>query len=177
MEEMLLNNLDGQKMADLRMVLNLCVFVALTAGFFKLTQSFFIRLKTKLENSNVVRFLPLFEKTVKGLILFFMIATFLQSHGYSLSALIAGFGITGLAVGFAAKETISSAFGAIAIIADKSFQIGDHIVVSIAAGAAEGVVEDINMRSTKLRAPDGTLFIVPNNLMAASVIKNLTAAK
>jgi MscS family membrane protein len=163
MEEMLFA---GNSQTDWRLFIDAVVFIALTALFFKFTDCF----KKRLENSNIARFLPLFNKTAKALIVFFMAATFLQSHGYSLQALIAGFGITGLAVGFAAKETIASAFGALALLADKSFQLGDYIIV----GTVEGTVEDINMRSTKIRAQDGALIIIPNNLMANSIIRNVS---
>ncbi len=178
MEEMLLNKAaadSAQGVIDFCLIADLVIFVLLTIVFFRLLDCFNAKLKKSLEekDSSIVRFLPVFERIAKGLVLFFVIATFLQSHGYSMASLIAGFGITGLAVGFAAKETIAGAFGAIAILADKSFQLGDYIIV----GAVEGTVEDINMRSTKLRAPDGSIIIIPNNVMVSAIIKNTSAPK
>ena len=100
-----------------------------------------------------------------------MFAGFLQTHGYSVSSLIAGFGITGLAVGFAANSAIANIFGTISIIADKSFKIGDYVKI----GEYEGIVESINMRSTKVRTLDNFLTIIPNHTIANSEIINVTA--
>jgi len=151
------------------------IFAVLAIILFKFVGRFRKHLKIKMEehNSSMVRFLPVFERLMKSLILFFLLATFLQSHGYSMNSIIAGFGITGLAVGFAAKETIANIFGAIAIFSDKSFKIGDSVVIN----GVEGTVEDINMRSTKLRAADNSVVIIPNSLAASSVIKNVSQTK
>ena len=176
MDNILLNTMaNHQKMADFRLLMDFVVFIALTGVFFKVADYFGRRAKKALEanNSPVTRFLPVFDNIIKGLIVFFMVATFLQTHGYSLQALIAGFGITGLAVGFAAKETIAGAFNAFALLADRSFQVGDCISI----GAVEGTVEEVNMRSTKLRAADGSIIIIPNNMVASSIIRNVCTTK
>ena len=99
-----------------------------------------------------------------------MLAAFLQNHGYSVSSLIAGFGITGLAVGFAANATIANVFGTIAILSDKSYRVGDYIEV----GTIEGTVDDINLRSTKIRTLDNKLITVPNGNIAGGDIVNVS---
>ena len=101
------------------------------------------------------------------------IASFLQSNGYSVTSFIAGFGITGLAVGFAAQQTVADFFGAIAIMADKMYKLGDYIKI----GDVEGYVEDINLLSTKLRTLDDFLVIIPNNSITNSNIINVSRAK
>jgi MscS family membrane protein len=178
MDEFLLSSLhisDYIKISDFRFLVDVVVFTAVAILFFKFITVFFRRAKTRLKEkgSSLVRFLPAFERTIKGLVFFFLAATFLQSHGYSMASIIAGFGITGLAVGFAAKETIANIFGAIAILSDKSFQLGDCVEIN----GIEGTVEDINMRSTKLRAIDNSVVIMPNSVVASSVIKNITQIK
>ncbi len=122
------------------------------------------------KNNQLVKFFPILTKIFKFILFFVIIASFLQTHGYSVSSLIAGFGITGLAVGLAANATLSNVFGTISIISDKSFKIGDYIKV----GSYEGIVEDINMRSTKIRTLDNFLTIIPNNLIANTEIVNVT---
>ena len=116
--------------------------------------------------------IPILEKIVKFLILFFILASFLQSNGYSITSLIAGFGITGLAVGFAAQQTIADFFGTLAIIADKMYKIGDYIKI----GEIEGTVEDINLLSTKIRTLDDFLVSIPNNNISGTVITNISKA-
>ena len=109
---------------------------------------------------------------LKFIIAFILIAALLQNHGYSISSLIAGFGITGLAVGFAANATIANIFGSIAIFSDKAYEVGDYIKI----GTMEGTVEDINLRSTKIRTLDNALTIIPNSNIANGDIVNVTRA-
>lgn len=125
------------------------------------------------ESSQLIQFIPILDRILKSLIVFFVVASFLQSHGYSVSSLVTGFGITGLAVGFAANATISNIFGTLAIFSDKAYKIGDYII----ANGVEGTVEDVNIRSTKIRTVDNFLYIVPNSSVATGNICNLSAAK
>ncbi len=122
----------------------------------------------KADKVQLAKILPMLARILKIVILFLAIAAFFQSHGYSVNSFLAGFGITGLAVGFAAKEAISDIFGSISVVADKVFRIGDYISV----GSEEGTVEDINFRSTRLRKLDDTIVAIPNRTVASSVITN-----
>ncbi len=143
---------------------------------FKLIDLFDSKLKAKLtlsNNSPLTRFVPILSNIFKGVVVFFLLASFLQSHGYSMSSLIAGFGITGLAVGFAAQKTIANIFGTFGILSDHSYQLGDYINVN----GFEGNVEEINMRSTKIRALDNSLIILPNDVVSGAIIKNVTNGK
>lgn len=131
------------------------------------------RITLKHQDSTILGFMPLINKILKITILFLALATVLQTHGYSITSLIAGFGITGLAVGFGAQSTISNVFGSFSLLADKAYKIGDYIVINqtVHDKAVEGIVEDINLRSTKIRTPEG-LIIIPNNIVANGVVKN-----
>ena len=122
----------------------------------------------KADRIQLAKMLPQLAKLVKIIIIFLAVAAFLQSQGYSVSSFLAGFGITGLAIGFAAQEAISDIFGSISVITDKVFRIGDYIAV----GTEEGTVEDINFRSTRLRKLDDTVLVIPNRTVASSIIKN-----
>ncbi len=122
----------------------------------------------KADRVQLAKMVPMLAKLLKIVIIFLAVAAFLQSHGYSVTSFLAGFGITGLAVGFAAKEAISDIFGSFSVITDKVFRIGDYIAV----GADEGTVEDINFRSTRLRKLDDTIVTIPNRAVASAVITN-----
>ena len=140
---------------------------------FQLTDVFESKIKARIQknkNDQMVKILPIFSRIIKSVVFFIMLAAFLQNHGYSVSSLIAGFGITGLAVGFAANTTIANIFGTLAIISDKSYKIGDYIQIS----GLEGTVEDINMRSTKLRTLDNAVTIIPNGTIAGGNIVNIS---
>lgn len=127
----------------------------------------------KADRIQLAKLLPQLAKLLKVVVIFLAVAAFLQSQGYSVSSFLAGFGITGLAVGFAAKEAISDIFGSISVITDKVFRIGDYIAV----GADEGTVEDINFRSTRLRKTDDTVLTIPNRTVASLVITNYSVIR
>jgi len=135
------------------------------------------KIATKSTDATLLSFMPLISKILKITVLFLAVATFLQTQGYSITSLVTGFGITGLAVGFGAKETISNVFGSFSILADKAYGIGDYIIINqtVQDKPVEGIVEEINLRSTKIRCADDGLIIVPNNIVANGVVKNITA--
>ena len=93
------------------------------------------------------------------------------SHLYSVptAGILAGFGIGGLAVAFASKETLSNIFGAGILLSDRPFQKGQHIV----AGDVNGLVEAVGIRSTRVRTLSGNLLVVPNGKLSGDMIKNL----
>jgi len=156
-----------------------CV-IAVIFLLFKAIDIFNKNLKDKIllkhADTTILGFIPLVDKLLKITIIFLAIATLLQSHGYSITSLIAGFGITGLAVGFGAKETIANVFGSFSLLSDKAYKIGDYIIINqaIQDKPVEGSVEDINLRSTKIRSSDGGLLIIPNNIVANGVVKNVS---
>ena len=129
-----------------------------------------MRLKVKVDDYPVLALVPIIFQALKFLIAFLLIAGFLQSFGYNVTSLVAGFGITGLAVAFAAQTTIGNVFGSFSILSDKVFKIGDYIKFADGSGRVEG----INLRSTQIRTVEGFLINVPNNVLANASITNLT---
>ncbi|MEY3309063.1 MAG: hypothetical protein RLZZ413_3101 [Pseudomonadota bacterium] len=93
------------------------------------------------------------------------------SHLFSVptTGILAGFGISGLAVAIASRETLSNIFGAGILLSDRPFQKGDHIV----AGEVNGLVEAVGIRSTRVRTLSGNLLVVPNGKLSGDMIKNL----
>lgn len=158
------------------MILSAIVNIIIIFVLFKLTEMFMRKLSDRFKSSDNIspinNVFPVLEKVIKFLIAFIVIASFLQSQGYSLTSLIAGFGITGLAVGFAAQQTIASMFGTIAILTDKVYKIGDYIKVN----NVEGTVETISIRSTKIRTLENFVVTVPNDIVADSIVSNVSMA-
>ena len=139
-------------------------------------QNFQNKILSKQGDTTILGFMPLINKVLKITVAFFAVATILQNHGYSITSIIAGFGVTGIAVGFGAQATIANVFGSFSLLSDKAYKLGDYIVInqSIQDKAVEGIVEDINLRSTKIRTADGGLVIVPNSTVATGVVKNVS---
>lgn len=93
-----------------------------------------------------------------------------QNMNIDITAAIASLSIGGLAVGLAAQDTLANVFGAVAVFVDKPFRVGDQIKLD----GAEGVVETVGLRSTRVRSPDGHLIAVPNKTMGNATITNIT---
>jgi MscS family membrane protein len=84
-------------------------------------------------------------------------------------SVLAGVGLGGLAVAFASRETLTNLFGAGVIMADRPFRRGDWIDCSF----ARGFIEDVGIRSTRVRTADDSLVVVPNGKLAGAIINNL----
>jgi MscS family membrane protein len=93
-----------------------------------------------------------------------------QNMNIDITAAIASLSIGGLAVGLAAQDTLANLFGAVAVFVDKPFRAGDQIKLD----GAEGVVETVGLRSTRVRSPEGHLIAVPNKTMGNAIITNIT---
>ncbi len=89
--------------------------------------------------------------------------------GEALTRFLAGIGLLGLAVSLAAQDSLKNLFGTLLLIGDRSFRIGDRLIV----GDKEGVVEHVGFRSTRLRTPEDSMLMLPNALLAGGVIDNL----
>lgn len=94
----------------------------------------------------------------------------LQVWGINVTALVASLGIGGLAFALAAKDMAANLFGSFSLLADKSIRIGEWIKVD----GVEGTVEDIGMRTTKIRSFGKSLITVPNQIVANSPIENFS---
>lgn len=98
----------------------------------------------------------------RGAILFAGVLAILSSLGFPIGTVLAGLGIGGLALAFGAQKTIENLFGSIAIAVDQPFRVGDVVSVD----GIVGVVENVGLRSTRLRTADRTLVSIPNGKLA-----------
>jgi MscS family membrane protein len=107
------------------------------------------------------RFLEVLAFIIIGLIA-------LSSLGVNVTAALAGLGIGGLAIGLGAQKTFENLLGGISILTDKALLIGDACRI----GDQRGTVEDIGLRSTKLRTEERTVVTIPNGTVANVVVEN-----
>lgn len=105
---------------------------------------------------------------VKTVIIIITIMIILSKWGFNISGFIASLGLVGMAFALAAKDTASNLFGSIVILSDRPFNIGDWIKTP----EVEGIIEEIGMRSTKVRTFAQALVSVPNGVLANSAILN-----
>lgn len=124
--------------------------------------------------------LLVFETIANMLIGFIAVVAFAQSQSINLIGLLAGLGIGGIAVAFAAQKTLEQILGTIVLYLDRPFVPGDYIRVGLNPHAEPvyGRIESIGLRSTKLRtAATSTLIVVPNSILANLDIENITRGK
>lgn len=123
-------------------------------------------MQEKLRLDNII--LSFFSKLTRFFIMAIAIVVIIQEWGYNVNGLIAGLGLGGLALALATKDALANVVAGLVIIMEKPFLIGDWI----STPSAEGTIEDISFRSTKIRSTTQALITVPNSILAAQPITN-----
>lgn len=112
--------------------------------------------------------LPLLVRTVKIVVFSIAVLFVLGAWGYNTNAILAGLGVGGVAVALASQKTIENLFGGISVISDRPVLVGDVCQF----GGQIGTVEDIGLRSTRIRTADRTLVTVPNSSFSTMTLEN-----
>ncbi len=117
-------------------------------------------------------FIPIARRSLKTFIIIIVTLQGLNyfEFGTIVNSLLAAAGVSGLAIGLAAQDTIKNFFGSIVLLVDRPFSVGDWIV----AGATEGIVESVGIRSTKIRTFGKTLVTIPNSHIVDRDIDNIS---
>ena len=113
--------------------------------------------------------LPLFRNLTKLLVFGLAVWLFISIWGVDATGILASAGIVGLAVGFAAQDTLANVFSGIFIIADSPYKVGDFVVLD---SAERGQVSHIGLRSTRLLTRDDIEISIPNAVMGQAKITN-----
>jgi len=128
-----------------------------------------LRSATQKIHNNVTDELASFViKTLKFIVIAMAFVTVMQEFGYNISGFVASLGLGGLAFALAAKDSAANLFGSLVIFSDQPFNKGDWIETP----DVEGTIEDIGVRSTKVRTFAQALVTVPNAVLANSAITN-----
>lgn len=124
----------------------------------------------KVKQMGIAAFMPWIKKSlIAGFVVVGTLMT-VQSLGYNVSTILQGLGIGGLAFALAAQDTIANLFGSLVVAIDQPFKIGETVKI----GVHTGTVEDIGLRSTKIRLLDKSLVVMPNKLVSSEAIVNLS---
>jgi len=110
------------------------------------------------------------ERLLAALVVIVAILTAFGILGFNLTTLLAGLGIGGIAIAFAAQKTLENLFGGISLLGDEVIRVGDYCRF----GDRSGTVEDISLRSTRIRTDARTELSIPNGALATMNIENLT---
>jgi MscS family membrane protein len=114
--------------------------------------------------------IPLFGRIIKIVIFLAAILETLSNWGYNTNTLLAGLGVGGLAIALAAQKTLENLFGGVSVIGDRPVLVGDFCKF----GAQSGTIEDIGLRSTRIRTNDRTVVSVPNSQFSTMTLENLS---
>lgn len=113
--------------------------------------------------------LPLVEKLATIFLIATALIIILKHFNYDIFSLITALGIGSLAIGLAAKDTLANMISGFTLMIDRPFRIGDRIQL---AGGQTGDVQDIGLRSTKIKTLDNQLLIIPNSDLCNNLLTN-----
>ncbi|WP_244431958.1 mechanosensitive ion channel family protein [Rhodopseudomonas sp. B29] len=122
-------------------------------------------LRGRLSMLSAINFL---RRSIKFVIIAFALIAGLNSLGYNVTAGLAALGIGGIAIALGAQKTIEHLVGSLTLVTDQPMRVGDFCRF----GDTTGTIEDIGMRSTRIRTLDRTLVTVPNGQLSSSSIEN-----
>ncbi len=122
------------------------------------------------KSMGVAAFMPWIKKVLLTVFVVIGVLLTIQGLGYDVKAILAGLGIGGLAFALAAQDTLANIFGAIVVAVDQPFRVGEVVRI----GTNTGAVEDIGLRSTRIRLVDKSLMTIPNKTVASETITNLS---
>ena len=154
-----------QRVAETLMVLALCW---LSLRLVDVVEGLSLRRLRRVHRSGDVALVRLINRLLKAASVIVACLLLLYLSDVDLTAALTGLGVGGIAIGFGAQKTIENLFGGIMVISDKPVNIGDVCKV----GEYVGTVEDIGIRSTRIRTLDRTVVSVPNGQLAAMILEN-----
>lgn len=110
------------------------------------------------------------ERILKVCVFILAILAVLEVLGFNLTTALAGLGIGGIAIAFAAQKTLENIFAGVSVLGDEVIRVGDVCRI----GDRLGTVEDVSLRSTQMRTPERTVLSVPNGSLATMNLENLS---
>lgn len=139
--------------------------------FDAMVQEYLVPRISKSESNLDDQLLPIVSKTIKATVWTVALVVGLNNAGYDIGALIAGLGIGGLALAMAAKDSVANLFGGLTVFLDKPFEINDRVMVD----GYDGIIEEIGIRSTRLRTLAGRRVTIPNSHFTSKSIENISS--
>jgi MscS family membrane protein len=128
----------------------------------------FVEYLNRTRQQHRVALVHLLRGVAKAVAVVTVLLVILSFEGISLTTAIAGIGIGGIALAFAAQKTLENVFGTVMLVADQPVRVGDFCRL----GDTLGTIEDIGLRSTRLRTLDRTIVSVPNGQASSMIVEN-----
>lgn len=118
-------------------------------------------------------FFPILRNFARFVVVAIVLVSFLASLDVNVTGIVAGLGIGGLVLALAAKDSVENVFGSVTILFDMPFGIGDWVKI----GDVNGVVEEINLRSTRIRTFSDSVITLPNSNLTKAAVENFGARR
>jgi len=150
-------------------VLVACTLTYMALKFIDLVMGYW-RQRAEADKTFNDQLFPIIRKSLKLFLIVVAVLVTSDNLEIKITSVLASLSIGGLAIGLAAQDTLANLFGAVSVLADKPFRIGD----SIRMEEVEGTVETIGMRSTRVRNSKGYLVTIPNKRVGNGTITNLS---
>ncbi|RMG09411.1 MAG: mechanosensitive ion channel family protein [Planctomycetota bacterium] len=116
---------------------------------------------------------PLVRKSAKVFIVVFGLVFVADSMGFSVSGMLTGLGLGGLAFALAAQDTVKNFFGSLTVVLDRPFEVGDWVLID----GVEGSIEEVGFRSTRIRTFYQSVITIPNAKLLTAVVDNMGARR
>lgn len=149
------------------LTIKIAVFLCITHLLYRTIDLVFARWMS--DNPSLA--LPLARRVTKTGLVVLAILLLVAQFGVDVSALLVGFGVGGLAIALAAKNILENLFGGAVLSLDQPFKVGDYCRL----GDVTGDIEEMGVRSTRVRTQDRTLVVIPNSKLAEMNIENFSA--
>lgn len=161
----------SQENSLFKSLIRVSVIIVITWWLYNLsskTSILFMKISKKINIDVDQILIPFLSKAVRVIIVAISLSIIAQEFNYNVGGFVAGLGLGGLAFALAAQEVIKNLFGGVVIITEKPFSIGNWIQ----SPSIEGIVEDINFRSTIIRTFEDSLVTIPNATLSNEPIIN-----
>ena len=112
--------------------------------------------------------IPMLHKIIKLAVFMIGLVLIASNIGVNVAGLVASLGIFGMAFALAAKDTVENIFGSITVLTDKPFEVGDFVSIN----GIDGIVEQIGLRSTRIRTFYKSQVNVPNSTLIKAIVDN-----
>jgi MscS family membrane protein len=146
------------------------ILISMWAGF-RLTDAlteFLLSMASLTDSKLDDQLVPIGKTSLKVFVVAVGMLWVLQTLGYSIGGLLAGMGIGGMALALAAKDTLANFFGSVLVFLDQPFHVGDAVKLA----GVEGVVEEVGIRTTRVRTFTNTQVTLPNSQITTNAVEN-----
>ena len=157
------------KLCAFVLILNVTWMIARTVD--ALIEAYVIPATEKTESEFDDQLVPILQKGVRAVIWILGVVLALDNMDFDIGAMIAGLGIGGLALALAAQDAVKNIFGGIMIFLDKPFKINERVQIH----GFDGIVEEVGLRSTRIRTLEGRLVTMPNSIFMENEVVNVSS--